>query len=107
MNKKTPILFTLYEPETGEVREEFATFIVPFGILETAVGLAATLDIQAMKGEDITALAQLVVDLFGGRFSLSDVKNYSDVGDTIAVMQAIMTRAGAAMPKDTNPTQAG
>jgi hypothetical protein len=106
MEKKTPILFTLYEPETGEVKAEYATFIVPFGILETAVLMAETLDLQNLKTEDINALAALVVDLFGKRFELEDVKKYADVEDTITVMNSIMSRARAAMPKSADPTKA-
>lgn len=104
MGKRTPIMFTLYEPETGEARAEYAAFIVPFGILETAVEMAGSIDMEQMKAEDIDALAGLVVDFYGRQFTVDDVKKYADVQETVAVMQAIMTRARAAMPQSADPT---
>lgn len=102
--KKTPILFTLYEPETGEVRGEYSAFIVPFGILEVAAELAAAIDLEKPTGDDMKAIAGMIVELYGHRFEVDDVRKYADMGEALAVLNAIMTRAGIAMPKG-NPTR--
>jgi hypothetical protein len=61
--------------------------------------------------EILEALDQLIVDFFGGQFTLEQMKDGGDFGEKISVLYAIINRAagltklspGAEMPNPTNP----
>jgi hypothetical protein len=104
---KTPIRFTLYDPQTGEVREEFATYIIPTGILEIALQLQNIANPKDLKPDEAIAIQQLIVDLFGGRFSLKDVQRYSELEEAWAVIVSMGSRLGDIHIENPNPTQPG
>mgnify|MGYP001044565975 CR=1 FL=1 len=104
---KTPIRFTLYDPQTGEVREEFATYIIPTGILEIALQLQNITDPKNLTPDEGVGIQQLIVDLFGGRFTLKDVQRYSELGEAWAVILNLANQMGDIKIDIPNPTEPG
>ena len=110
MTPSAPIKLTFYEPEDGSIKSEFATCILPWGIMKRAMRFAkrfgsvgASLDIADMTDEDVEEISGLVVDLFGGRFTMQDLENHTDLPEVVTVMQAIFTKAGASMTNFQKP----
>lgn len=98
----TPIKITLYGADQ-EADREFVCRIIPWGILKKAVALTKDLDEQNISEEQIDAIADLVVQAFGGQFSIEDLDMGADAGEMIVVLQAIVARASTMM-KMANPT---
>jgi hypothetical protein len=105
-----PIKLTFYNPEDGEIEHEYATCIIPWGILKRAMRFAkrfgsgaGNLDIADLTDADIDEISGLVVDLFGDRFTMQDLANKTELTEVITVMQQIFTRAGANITNFTKP----
>jgi len=98
----TPIRLTIYDPETNEVKAEHTTMIVPWKLLKKAISLAKTLNTNPdeMSDSDIDSLAGLVVEVFGGKFTVDELDNGADVSEMMAVIQQILAKASGAR----NPT---
>jgi hypothetical protein len=96
----TPISLTLYDPETDEVIQTYTRSFVPWKLLKTAVRLSTALDKhpEEMTEEQIDELAQLVVDVFGERFSLEQVTNGADLTEMMAVITQIIAKARGSVP---------
>lgn len=88
-----------------EIKKTFTRSIIPWGILKKAVKLSKDLkDGDAISDEEVDALAQFVVDVFGDQFTLDELNDGADLGEMMTVMKNIMTRAGAIVKE--NPTSA-
>lgn len=96
---------TLYDPETNEPKATYSRMFVPWKLLKVAVRLAKTLDTSNITEDDADALAGLVVEAFGNKFSVEDLNEGSDIGEMITVMNMIIGRARGVMTA--NPTQPG
>lgn len=101
--KPTPIKITLYDPVTNDVKAEFTRLYVPWRLLKAAVGLVKALDASNMTEDDIDRMAGLVVEAFGGQFTLDQLDSGADVSEMLAVIQQIIGKAGMAMKNPTQP----
>ena len=89
----TPIQITLYDPKTNEEKKTYVQSFVPWKLLKKAASLQDQIDFDNIKPEDMDTVAMLVVETFGGRFSLKDLDNGADINEMIAVIQNIVARA--------------
>lgn len=111
-----PIKITLYNQE-NEPEHEYVQPVITFEML-----LAATQLAEAMKSAEepqakrrwwwqkpitresaqIDALLSLVTAFFNNQFTVAELRRGADVGEVMAVFQAILARAGSIM--QANPT---
>ncbi len=99
---------TLYGPN-DEVSGEYQRSRISWGVLKQAVRLSKMLDqrkAEEMEEGDIDAIGQLVVEAFGGQFTTEDLDAGADIGEMIAVIQAIVARAGALVAANPTPPSA-
>lgn len=102
----TPMRITLYDPATSEVKGEYNQLFVPWRLLKVAVRLAKELGGAAdLSDEQVDALAGLVVETFGNRFSVQDLESGADISEMMTVLQTIVGRASGSMKG--NPTLPG
>ena len=99
----TPMTITLYDPKTDEVKETYTRLFVPWKLLKQAVRLTKDLDPNNMTEDSMDALAGLVVEVFGNKFSVADLNEGADVSEMIAVLNTIVTRAGGAVAANPPP----
>lgn len=97
----TPIKITLYTSE-GEVKQEYSCSLIPWGILKKAIALTKGIDQANIAEQDLDAIAQLVVDVFGKQFSIADLDTGADIGEMMSVLQAVVSRASGLV--QANPT---
>jgi len=110
-----PIQITLYDPETQEAEHEYKQNVITFAMLAGAVQLQEALsDIPEKKRRwwwqkpinkeqaQINALLALVVEFFGNQFTVKELREGADVGEVMAVLTAIIARAGTIV--SANPT---
>ena len=114
----TPIQFTLYGPN-DEIVSTHSRAVITSRFLERAIDLQETMKQAGQTKEILEALDQLVVDFFGGQFTLEQIKDGGDFGEKISVLYAIINRAaglaefspGAGTPnqanRQANPTNPG
>lgn len=96
-----PLKITLYSP-TDEPTE-YTRKIVPFGFLKQAIELSTEIgDGETVSAELLDAIGDLVVQVFGGQFTLDDLNNGADQGEVIAVLTSIIARANTLIKA--NPT---
>lgn len=93
MPKNTPMVITLYDSETNDVKNTFSRSFVPWKILKKAVKLSKDVDFDDMKPEDVDQIAGLVVEVFGDKFTVDDLNEGADAGEMISVLQNIIARA--------------
>jgi len=84
---------TLYDPENNEEKETFVRTFVPWKLLKKAASLQNSIDFDNIKADDLDQIATLVVETFGGRFTVEDLDEGADVGEMISVLQNIIARA--------------
>ncbi len=93
----TAIKLTLYDPETNEVKHEYTQLFVPWKLLKTAVRLSKSigksLNIEEMQEADVDALAALVVETFGDKFSIDELNKGADIGEMVTVLNQIVAKA--------------
>jgi len=97
----TPIQFTLYGDD-DEILETYSRARVPVVFVERAIELAGKLEGDSMGQEQLMALYQIVVDFYGQKFTLEDLRSGADLGELISVIQEIATRAAELMPTRPN-----
>lgn len=105
----TPIVLTLYDPETDEPKKTFRRSFVPWKLLKEAIRIATI--VRPQKGEDIEyteemvdQIAGLVISVFGNQFTLADLDDGADVTELIAVFNQIVAKAQGIQ---VNPPPAG
>ena len=103
----TPMRITLYDPETDEEKQTYTRMFVPWKLLKVSVRLAKDLDAANITEEDADALAGLVVEAFGNKFSIEDLNEGSDIGEMITVMNQIIGKARGGMAAVNPPTPPG
>lgn len=89
---------TLYDPMTNEVVAEYTRTFVPWKLLKRAVKLMKAFDAEKMSEADIDELAALVVDTFGGQFTVDQLNDGADVGEMMTVLTGIMAVAQGTVP---------
>lgn len=98
---QTPIKLTLYNAQ-DEPTKEYTCSLIPWGILKKAIALTKGIDPTNVTEEDLDAIAQLVVDVFGRQFSIADLDSGADVSEMLTVLKSVTARALALVPS--NPT---
>lgn len=104
-----PLKLTLYDPETSEELKTYTRSFIPWKLLKTAVRLSKSLgniEQENLDEDDIDSIACLVVDAFGGQFTLDALNDGADLGEMISVMQAIVSRAAGVLPNPPKPGKA-
>lgn len=99
-----PIKITIYG-ENDEPVKECVRRIIPWGLLKKAVKLQKDLSEAKAKGEaekQMDLINGFVVELFKDQFTADELANGADTGEVIAVFQAVLARANAAVKS--NPT---
>jgi hypothetical protein len=99
MGKGAPITITLYD-ENDEPKTQFQRLIVPWGMLKRAIRLSKDLDVENITEDSLDALSGFVVELFGNKFSIKDLEDGAELGEIIAVIQAVVSKARGVI----NPT---
>lgn len=109
----TPIKLTLYDPKTQEPLREVSQSLITFGMLVKASQLKelmedlpktkrkwwwiwpAWMDPKVSEEEQQTqALLELVAEFFNHQVTVEELRDHCDVAEVIAVLRAIMSRAG-------------
>jgi hypothetical protein len=98
----TPISITLYG-EGDEVLSTHTRMFVPWKLLKAAVMLSKELDVDNLKEADVDALAGLVVEAFGNKFSVEDLNDHADVSDMVSVLNMIVSKASGSLGNFTRP----
>ena len=98
MAQATPMKLTLYDPETQEEKKTFTQMFVPWKLLKAAVRLSKSLNVEELNEADVDAVAALVVETFGNRFTVDELNQGADIGEMITVMNAIVGRAQGGLP---------
>ncbi len=118
----TPIKITLYNPKTQEIIAEYSQSIITFEMLVKASQLKELLDNppeqerkwwwiwhpwmkrpESEEQKQVAALTELVAEFFGHQFTAEQLRVGSDVSEVVAVLRAIIARAGSINMG--NPTQ--
>ena len=103
----TPIILTLYGPN-DEVVSTHSRAIITTRFLERAIELSETMMEMGQSREVLVALDQLLVDFFSGQFTLDQIADGGDFSEKMAVLNAILSKAGAVFgPTPANPTKPG
>lgn len=97
-----PITIKLYGPD-NEPTKTFERTIIPWGVLKKAIHMSNAIENPEEASEqDMDAIAELVVEVFGEQFTIEELNKGADVSETLAVIQAIVNRATALVQQ--NPT---
>lgn len=103
MKGTTPLVITLYDPETNEEKATFSRAFVPYKLLKAAIRLSKAIKPEDLNEDDADALASLVVEVFGNKFSVEDLNECSDITEMVTVLNMIMAKARGLMPNPTPP----
>ncbi len=98
----TPLTITLYD-ENDEIIATYSRAFVPWRVLKAAVRMVKNFDVNNMDEKDIDALAALVVEAFGNKFSVEDLNNGADVTEMVAVLLMIINKARGLLPSNPIP----
>lgn len=104
MSALAPIKLTLYNPETDEVIKEYTRSFIPWELLKRAMRLQKTLNAEEFDENDLDEMAGLVVAVFGDQFTVEQINSGADMGEMMAVITAIISRAYQLMGNSPNPT---
>jgi hypothetical protein len=114
-----PLSLTLYDKDDHPVHT-YTRDVIPWGLLKKAIRITDTLsdnpsqprrrwffdrrpEVALSKEEvQIDQIAQFVVELFGNRFTVRELDAGADLGEMMAVFQAVLARAKSVTL--TNPT---
>jgi len=97
------IKLTLYDPKTNEVIHEHTQLFVPWKLLKKAIQVEKEIDnLDDMSDETVDAVAALVVETFGNKFTVDELDNGADLGEMFSVVNQII-----AVAKNANPTHPG
>jgi hypothetical protein len=102
-----PIVFCLYDMN-DEVISTHSKARITTNFLERAIELAGVMSETSPAKDVLGALDQLIVDFYGGQFSLEQIREGGDISEKMAVLQAILSRAADFTPPGTsgeNPTK--
>lgn len=100
----TALTIRIYDAEDNYV--EHNRLFLPWGILKVAVRLAKQLNGKSedeLGEEDIDAIAAVIVEVFGGKFSIDELNKGCDVNEVLAVFQNIVARAKSTRPNGLPP----
>lgn len=107
-----PIKITIYKGkpdqpsedfDPNEIKREYSTPIIPWGVLKKAASLTQSLDQENVTEEDMDNISALIVEAFMHQFTAQDLEAGADFGEMLTVLQAIVTRASSLVKA--NPTR--
>ena len=101
MTLGTPIEFTLYD-DNDEIIATYRRARIPLMFAERASELGAQLENNPGSNE-IKSMYQLIVEFFGEKFTVEDLRKGADLGELLVVLKAITARAEELMPPNPNP----
>ena len=104
MAQNAVMKITLYD-EDSEVKQSFTRSFVPWKLLKKAIKLSKGMNLEEISEEQVDALASLVVEAFGDKFSLDDLNDGADVTEMVTVLKTIVSTAGGSFGG--NPIQPG
>ena len=97
----TPIELTLYDDD-DETIGTYRRARIPVMFAERAMDLSAQLENN--QGQDqLMAMYQLIVEFFGEKFTVEQLKKGADLLELIPVVKSISVRAGELMPANQGP----
>ncbi len=102
----TPIELTLYDEDDAPI-QTYSRARIPVSFAERAMEWSSSLSDDEMGKDQLKALYQIIVDFFGEKFSIDNLKNGADLSELIAVVIAISARVAEIMPASENPTLPG
>jgi hypothetical protein len=95
---RAAIELDLYGPDDEKIKT-LKRLIVPWGILKKAVRLTKNIHAEDVTEENIDEMAGLVIEIFGeANVTREELDTCSDVGDMLAVIQAIANRGRGLIP---------
>lgn len=101
-----PMVIHIYGKD-DEVMGTYTRSFIPWKILKKAVKLSSTLDPNKLTEENVEELAALVVASFGDQFTVDDLNDGADVGEMMAVLRQIVSRANGGVESPRTPLQEG
>ena len=105
MPPKTPVELTLYD-ENDEISKELRRLIIPWGLLKKAVRLQESIDESNITDDDIDSISDLVIEIFGEeKVTREELEKGADVGDLMAVLMSIVSRARGLVPNAPPPAK--
>jgi hypothetical protein len=108
----SPIVLTLYGPN-DEIVSSHSRAVITSRFLERAMDLSETMSKMGTSKDVLESLDQLLVDFYGGQFTLAQIKEGGDFIEKISVLKAILNKAGVAFETvappagESNPTIPG
>lgn len=100
----SPLTIRIYDANDEYI--EYNRLFLPWGILKIAVRLAKQLHGKAedeLTEEDIDAISGVIVETFGGKFSIDDLDKGCDVDEVLNVFNNIVARAQSVRPNGLPP----
>jgi hypothetical protein len=98
------IELTLYDDDDAVI-STYHRARIPMMFAERAMELGPQLETPGP--DQIKAMYQLIVEFFGDKFTVDQLRKGADLGELYAVVYAIMARAGELMPANTTPFPKG
>lgn len=100
----TPIKLTLYDDQDAEIAT-YSRARIPLVFAERAIDFSGSLGKGDLTQEELNALYQLIVDFYGGQFTVEQLRAGADLGEMLIVIQGITSRVAELIPA--NPTRPG
>lgn len=100
----TPMTIRIYDADENYIEHNRA--FIPWGILKAAVRLYKNVGHKSqddISEEDLDAIAGIVVEAFGGKFSIDDLNKGCDISEVMAVFYNIVARAQGVSPNGLPP----
>ena len=95
MAKLSPITITLYDQDDNPT--DYTRGFVPLKVLRLALKFVkgkTDVELNEPSDEMINELETIIVETFGGKFSMRDLDEGADVNEMMAVLRSILARAG-------------
>lgn len=99
-----PITLIFYD-SNDQVKATHTRSRIPWGVLKRAIRMASTIDTAEIGEDALDEMASLLVDAFGGAFTVEDIDKYCDINDVMVAIQGIIDKASATVPNPKPPAQ--
>ena len=99
----TPIQLTLYD-ENDEPIQTYSRARIPVSFAERAMEWSSSLSNDDLSQNQLTAMYQIIVDFYGEKFSIDQLREGADLSELMAVVIGISQRVSEIMPATVNPT---
>lgn len=96
-----PMVLHFYNQDS-EVEKTYTRTFVPWKILKEAAKLS-TIDQKNISDQDVEAITNLMVTVFGGQFTAEDAETKADMQEMIAVLMQVMNAAKGGLKQNPTP----